>query len=101
MTHPTQPSAHSRARLTRWGLILLWTALLTAVAVLVIGLEISRRYAYALAHPGCSGPHRTPTEVGISDYREVTFAPGKSAPTNPRGMGLAAWWLPSKNGAAV
>lgn len=101
MTHPTRPSAPSGARLTRWGLILLWTALLTAVGVLVIGLEISRRYAYALAHPGCSGPYRTLTDVGISDYREVTFAPGKDVPTNPGGVSLAAWWLPSKNGAAV
>jgi fermentation-respiration switch protein FrsA (DUF1100 family) len=101
MTHPTRPSAPSGARLTRWGLILLWSALLTAVGVLVIGLEISRRYAHALAYPGCSGPYRTLTDVGISDYREVTFAPGKSVPTNPGGASLAAWWVPSKNGAAV
>jgi fermentation-respiration switch protein FrsA (DUF1100 family) len=101
MTHPTCPSVSSRSRLTRWGLLLLWTALLTAVGVLAIGLEISRRYAYALAHPGCSAPQRTPTDVGISDYREVTFAPQRSTLTNPGGVRLTAWWLPSKNGAAV
>jgi fermentation-respiration switch protein FrsA (DUF1100 family) len=101
MTYPTHPFAPSRSRLTRWGLILLWSALLTAVGVLVIGLEISRRYAYAIAYPGCSGPYRTLTDVGISDYREVTFAPGKSVPTNPDEASLAAWWVPSKNGAAV
>jgi hypothetical protein len=102
MIHPTRPSAPFRSRLThRWGLLLLWTALLTAVGVLAVGLEISRRYAYALAHPGCSGPHRTPADVGISDYREVTFTSQSSALINPGGLRLMAWWLPSKNGAAV
>ncbi len=101
MMHPTRPSAPSGARLARWGLFLLWIALLTAVGVLAVGLEISRRYAYALAYPGCSGPHRTPTDVSISDYQEVTFVPQRSAPTSLGGVRFTAWWLPSKNGAAV
>jgi len=86
-----------RSRLIRWGLLLLWTALLTVVGVLGIGIEISRRYAYALAHPNCSGPHRTPRDVGILDYQEVAFASTGSIDS----VRHAAWWLPSKNGAAV
>ena len=91
--HPLPP----RSRLIRWGLLLLWTALLTVLGVLGIGIEISRRYAYALAHPDCSGPHRTPLDVGILDYQEVTFTSQGSTDT----VRHAAWWLPSKNGAAV
>lgn len=86
-----------RSRLVRWGLLLLWTALLTVLGVLGIGIEISRRYAYALSHPGCPGPHRSPLDVGILDYQEVTFTPQGSTDT----MRHTAWWLPSKNGAAV
>lgn len=76
----------------------MWVALLAAVGVLAIGLEISRRYAYALAHPGCSGPNRTPTDLGISGYREVTYDSRKNTPAR---LELTAWWLPSRNGAAV
>jgi len=86
-----------RSRLVRWGLLLLWVALLTVLGVLGIGIEISRRYAYALAHPGCSGPHRSPLDVGILDYQEVTFTPQGNADTTRH----TAWWLPSRNGAAV
>lgn len=101
MTHPTRRLASSRPRLARWGLLLVWTALLSAAGVLVIGLEISRRYAYALAHPGCLGPHRTPAQVGIPDYREITFTSQENTPATPGGLRLTAWWLPSRNGAAV
>ncbi len=86
-----------RSRLIRWGLLLLWTALLTVLGVLGIGVEISRRYAYALAYPDCSGPHRSPLDVGILDYQEVTFTPQGITDT----VQHTAWWLPSKNGAAV
>ena len=65
--------------------------------ILGIGIEISRRYAHALSHPGCSGPHRSPLDVGILDYQEVTFTP----PGNTDTVRYKAWWLPSENGAAV
>jgi pimeloyl-ACP methyl ester carboxylesterase len=81
----------------RWGLLLLWTAMLTVLGVLVIGIEISRRYAHALSHPSCSGPHRSPLDVGILDYQEVTFTSSGSSDA----MRHTAWWLPSKNRAAV
>jgi len=87
----------SRSRLVRWGLLLLCTALLTVLGILGIGIEISRRYAHALSHPSCSGPHRSPLDVGILDYQEVTFAPPGSTDT----VRYKAWWLPSENGAAV
>jgi fermentation-respiration switch protein FrsA (DUF1100 family) len=92
-----RPSLPPRSRLVRWGLLLVWTALLTVLGVLGIGIEISRRYAYGLSHPGCSGPHRSPPDVGILEYQEVTFAPPGSTDV----MRHSAWWLPSKNGAAV
>lgn len=101
MLRPTRLSLPPRSRLVRWGLLLLWTALLTVLGVLGIGVEISRRYAYALTHPGCSGLHRGPLDVGISDYREVTFTSPGGADVNPDGLRLKAWWFPSKNGAAV
>jgi dipeptidyl aminopeptidase/acylaminoacyl peptidase len=66
------------------------------LAVLGIGVEISRRYAYALAYPGCTPLTRTPRDAGLPDYREVSFAP-----QGQPGAALAAWWLPSRNGAAV
>lgn len=97
MTRLRRSSLPPRSRLVRWGLLLLWAALLTVLGVLGIGIEISRRYAYALAHPDCSGPHRSPLDVGVLDYQEVTFTPQGSTHTTRH----TAWWLPSKNGAAV
>jgi pimeloyl-ACP methyl ester carboxylesterase len=95
-----QRSILLRGRLTRLSLLLLWTVLLAVVGVLLIGVEISRRYAHTLAYPGCSGPHRTPGEAGISDYQEVTFALTNDTHLSD-GMELRGWWVPSKNGAAV
>ena len=84
-------------RLVFWGLPVLLAALLTTGGVLAVGLEVSRRYAHALAYPGCSGPQRTPAEAGITRYRDVTF-PSRQGPA---GLTLKAWWVPSTNGAAV
>ncbi len=97
----TQQLAPSRSGLVRWGLLLLWTALLTTLGVLGIGVEISRRYAYALTHPECSAVHRVPDDVGISEYQEVTFAPRGTAHVTIDGLKLSAWWLPPENGGAV
>jgi dipeptidyl aminopeptidase/acylaminoacyl peptidase len=71
------------------------------LGVLGAGIEISRRYAHALAFPGCSDLRRHPPDVGIPDYQELTFVP-QAGRRVPRGeLRLTAWWLPSKNGAAV
>ena len=101
MTHRTRLSLPPRSRLIRWGLLLLTTALMTVSGLLCLGVEISRRYAYILSHPGCSGPHRSPADVGIPDYREVTVAPLEVDNVTSDELRLRAWWLPSKNGAAV
>jgi dipeptidyl aminopeptidase/acylaminoacyl peptidase len=84
-------------RLAFWGLLVLLAALLTTGGVLAAGLEASRRYAHALAYPGCRVPQRTPPEAGIVRYRDVTF----SSRQGPAGLALKAWWVPSTNGAAV
>jgi acetyl esterase/lipase len=97
MSRLKRHSLSFRSRLVRWGLLLLWTALLTVLGILGIGIEISRRYAHVLSHPDCSGPHRSPLDVGILDYQEVTFTP----PGNTDTVRYKAWWLPSENGAAV
>lgn len=95
-----QLSNSLRRKLTRLGLLTLWTALLAVVGLLLVGVEISRRYAHALAYPGCSGPHRIPSDVGISDYQEVTIAVEGEIASSGR-LELRSWWAPSKNGAAV
>jgi dienelactone hydrolase len=82
-------------------LLLLWAALLTSAGVLGIGIEISRRYAYALTHPKCSSIHRVPDDFGISEYQEVTFAPQGTAQVTIDRTKLTAWWVPSENGGAV
>jgi dipeptidyl aminopeptidase/acylaminoacyl peptidase len=84
-------------RLVFWGLPVLLAALLTTGGVLAAGVEVSRRYAHALAYPGCSGPQRTPADAGIASYRDVTFSPRPG----PAGLTLRAWWVRSTNGAAV
>jgi dienelactone hydrolase len=74
-----------------------------------VGVEISRRYAHALVYPGCSGPHRTPDDIGIMGYQQVTFGSqaGRadfgelSRAANLDRFRLTAWWLPSQNRAAV
>jgi dipeptidyl aminopeptidase/acylaminoacyl peptidase len=68
---------------------------------LAIGLEVSRRYALALTHPGCAGPQRTPADVGLSGYREVAFSPKGDGLRSPGDLTLKAWWVPSRNRAAV
>jgi fermentation-respiration switch protein FrsA (DUF1100 family) len=98
MVHPRRLSLPPR--LGRWGLLLLWVALLTVLGLLGVGVEISRRYAYALSHPGCSGPQRTPADVGILDYGEVTFTSQDEVDAALE-LRHRAWWLPSRNGAAV
>ena len=98
---PMRLAAPARSRPVRWGLLLLWTGLLAILGVLGVGVEISRRYAYALAYPGCSGPHRTPDDVGIMGYQQVTFASQAGRAANPDRFRLTAWWLPSQNRAAV
>jgi dipeptidyl aminopeptidase/acylaminoacyl peptidase len=90
-------SPSTRRRLAWWGLTVLLAALLTTGGVLAAGLEVSRRYAHALAYPGCGGPWRAPAQAGIDRYREVTF----SSRQGPAGLTLKAWWVPSTNGAAV
>ncbi len=90
-------SSPIRRRLAFWGLPVLLAALLATVGVLAVGLEVSRRYAHALAYPGCGTPQRTPAEAGIASYREVAF----SSRQGPAGLTLKAWWVPSTNGAAV
>jgi dipeptidyl aminopeptidase/acylaminoacyl peptidase len=84
-------------RLVFWGLPVFLAALLTTGGVLAAGLEVSRRYAHALAYPGCGGPQRSPAQAGIARYREVTFLSRQG----PAGLTLKAWWVPSTNGAAV
>ena len=84
-------------RLVFWGLPVFLAALLTTGGILAAGLEVSRRYALALAHPGCGGAQRSPAQAGIVRYREVTF----SSRQGPAGPTLKAWWVPSTNGAAV
>lgn len=101
MTHLVQSSPSFWHRFARWGSLLLWAALLAAAGVMLIGLEISRRYAYSLAYPGCSGLHRMPADFGITDYQEVTFTPEGTPTTIPDELRLTAWWVPSKNRAAV
>jgi hypothetical protein len=98
MLHAIERSVPFRARLRRWGLLLLWTALLTSVGVLGSGVELSRRYAHGLAYPGCSGPRRTPADVGLDDYKEITFESRQAASGR---LVLNGWWLDSRNGAAV
>jgi dienelactone hydrolase len=89
--------ASVRRRLALWGVPVFLAALLTTAGILAVGLEVSRRYAHALAYPGCGGPRRTPAQAGIDRYREVTFSPRQG----PAGLTLEAWWVPSTNGAAV
>src|SRR5512136_2679828 len=93
----TGSSSSIRRRLVFWGLPVFLAALLTTGGVLAAGLEVSRRYAHALAYPGCGGPQRTPTQAGIDAYHDVTFAPRPV----PAGMTFKEWWVPSTNGATV
>ncbi len=65
-------------RLAFWGLPVLLAALLTTGGVLAAGLEVSRRYAHALAYPGCGGPQRS--------QKHGQSPPGEPA---PNGGGIA------------
>jgi pimeloyl-ACP methyl ester carboxylesterase len=78
-----------------WKLLRSWWRLLlipVALAVLIMVFWSAVAVMYAIAPPTTLGPE-TPADVGL-DYREVTF-------TTSDGVELAAWFVPSRNGAAV
>ncbi|MFQ5611148.1 MAG: alpha/beta hydrolase [Anaerolineae bacterium] len=81
----------------RWRYVLrlvLFAALATAVGLLLLGAEVSRRYALWLANRNCPTPTRRPEDVGLQAYQTITF-------TTADGLAQSGWYIPSENGAAV
>jgi pimeloyl-ACP methyl ester carboxylesterase len=73
-----------------------WRRLPVAMALLVLSVLVvqpSWSAFYATNTPRVASTDRTPADVQL-DYREVHFR-------TPDGVRLAAWWVPSRNGAAV
>ena len=61
---------------------------LILLVVIVAGLlAVSRSKALGLVHPERTEPSRTPAEVGIDGWEEVTFA-------TPDGLQLSGWFIP-------
>ena len=76
--------------LHRW-----WRLVLIPAAVVVLELVLAATVAvmYAVVPPTALGA-ATPADVGVPGYRDVTFRTSD-------GVRLSAWYLPSRNGAAV
>ncbi len=76
-------------RLRRWARVILIPA---GVVVLSVALSVAEASALAIVPPTSLG-EATPASYGLM-YRDVSF-------TTEDGAHLSAWYIPSKNGAAV
>ena len=73
-----------------------WRRFLVAPAMLLLSIMVvqpSWVAFYATNTPRALSDHSTPADVGL-DHRALHFR-------TPDGVRLAAWWVPSRNGAAV
>ena len=82
------PRAMSGVRLHWWPLVLPLLLVTSYVALWTVGQAVAASFP---AHPELGG--RTPASLGLP-YRDVTLRTSD-------GVGLAAWWVPSRNDAAV
>ncbi len=71
-----------------------FVAVIILVVLLLVAMESSRRVVARLTRWDCPVPSHTPATVGLAQYEvvQIQLQPGQA---------LTAWYVPSRNGAAV
>jgi fermentation-respiration switch protein FrsA (DUF1100 family) len=69
-----------------WRNLALFTLLIVFISALVGGVWFAHERTMGLIHPGRSAPSRTPTDVGISRYENVSFKTSD-------GLRLDGWFI--------
>jgi pimeloyl-ACP methyl ester carboxylesterase len=70
-----------------WRNLSLFTLTLILLAVILFGTTLAYSRAMLLVHPGRTTPRRTPSDVGLDTWREVSFQ-------STDGIQLIAWYIP-------
>lgn len=92
-----RPAFHRLILRTNWPYVFKltgFTLVVMLMALVILLIEASRQYVAYLTVWDCPVPARTPAELGLPDARLVQIRPRP-------GQSLAAWYAPSRNGAAI
>lgn len=84
---------HALSRLAVFRLQL-WASGMIIISVLVTGVWLAYRQAYALVHPGHLPTNAHPEDVGLTDYQSIQYL-------TVDGLTLRGWYMPTHNGAVV
>lgn len=77
-----------------WRNIVLFGLGVLLLCFVAFGLCLARQRALVLVRPGRTVAQRTPTDIGIAHWRDVSFQ-------SEDGLTLSGWYLPPDNGATV
>lgn len=83
MNRPEQPWHTKRY----WGILALFTLVVVSLASTSVILWLARTRAMILVHPGRTQPSRTPFDLGITTWDEVSFP-------SADGVLLEGWFIP-------
>ena len=70
-----------------WRNLSIFTLTLILFAAILFGVTLAYSRAMILVHPGRTIPLRTPSDVGLDTWREVSFQ-------SSDGIQLIAWYIP-------
>lgn len=83
-----------RRPLSYWRNLFLFGLSALLLSFASIGIRLAHQRAFGLVRPGRTLPQRTPADVGIDRWRDVSFE-------SEDGLRLAGWYVPAENGATV
>jgi fermentation-respiration switch protein FrsA (DUF1100 family) len=86
--------ATSRRNLRYWRNLALFGLSLLLLSTATMGVWLAHQRGYGLVHPKRILPKRTPAEVGITQWYDVSFQ-------SEDGLTLYGWYVPAQNGATI
>jgi pimeloyl-ACP methyl ester carboxylesterase len=82
--------ANAGVRTSRyWRNLALFTLAVVSIIIFSFVTYLSYTRSMLLTHPGRTQPHRTPSDLGLDDWRDVNFL-------SEDGLRLGAWYIPVK-----
>ena len=86
--------ATSRRNLSYWRNLALFGLSLLLLSSATMGVWLAHQRGRGLVHPKRILPQRTPADVGIAQWHDVSFQ-------SEDGLRLVGWYVPAQNGATV
>jgi fermentation-respiration switch protein FrsA (DUF1100 family) len=86
--------ATSRRNLRYWRNLALFGLSLLLLSTATMGVWLAHQRGYGLVHPKRILPKRTPADVGITQWYDVSFQ-------SEDGLALYGWYVPAQNGATI